>query len=132
MISVVPAGRDPPTAVTNALRAFQYPETVAASLVNSLVTDVVGATSSRSATTEAASRSQAASALSSGARNSTRRAVVPRGRPAQSEGTPSTLTEARRVLPSISSTAIAPAPLNRGTAAAAAVSEGKNSSAEET
>ncbi len=54
------------------------------------------------------------------------------GRSAQSAGTPATLTEARSVFPSISSTATAPASLNSGTAAAAAGSEGKKSRAVET
>ncbi|CAM5555777.1 hypothetical protein SGRI78S_03059 [Streptomyces griseus subsp. griseus] len=129
MIRVVPDGRDPPTAVTNALRAFQYPAIVPASRVKALVTDTAGTTRSRPATTASAARSNASWPASSAARNSTSSAVVVRGSAAQSAGTPGTLTEARRVLPSISSTAMAPASLKRGTAAAAAVREGKNSRA---
>ncbi len=132
MISVVPEGRDPPTAVTNALRAFQYPAIAPASRVKALVTDAAGRTRSRPARAASAARSWAFWPASSDARNSTSSAVVSRGSAAQSDGTPCTLTEARRVLPSISSTAMAPASVNPGTAAAAAVREGKNSSALET
>ncbi len=131
VISVVPDGREPPTAVTNAFRAFQYPAMTPASRVNSLLTDATGATSSSPASTSRAASSCAARAASSGARNSTSSAVVVFGSSAQSAGTPDTLTEARSVLPSISSTAIAPASLNSGTAAAAALRVGKNSRAVE-
>ncbi|RPK36204.1 hypothetical protein EES39_32145 [Streptomyces sp. ADI92-24] len=105
---------------------------VPASRVNSLVTEVTGRTSSSRRTTPAAARSYASWPSSSGARNSTSSAAVSFGSPAQSAGTPWTLTEARRVFPSISSTAMAPASLNSGTAAAAAVRDGKKSSAVET
>lgn len=82
---------------------------------------------SRGSTASAAARKEA-SRCSSGARNSSSSAVVVPGRCAQSGGTPSTLTEARSVLPSISSTARAPASLKSGTAVAAAGSEGKKNS----
>lgn len=81
-------GAGPPTAVTKALRAFQYSAIVRASRVSSLVTEATGATSSSPAITSVAARSYASWAASSGARNSTRSAVVSLGSPAQSAGTP--------------------------------------------
>ncbi len=102
---------------------------VPASRVRALVTEATGAISSRPARTRAAASSYAACAASSGARNSTSSAAVSLGSPAQSAGTPATCTEARSVLPSISSTARAPASVKAGTAAAAARSVGKNSRA---
>lgn len=54
VISVVPDGRAPPTAVTNALRAFQKPAMVRGSRVRAFVTDGTGATRGSSRRTERA------------------------------------------------------------------------------
>lgn len=124
-------GRALPTAETKASRAFHSVWTSLASLVKEFVADETGVITSSVSSSVIAACSRPSTSFASDSRNSTSNAVVDRGSSPQSDGTPSTAAHARRVFPSISSTAIAPISLNAGTAAAAEYRSAKKTRAAE-